>query len=57
MPKKKEGEAPGPRKPQCNSVGEYQNRDASGNGLIGEQGEGRGLMRLWGEGMLERGII
>ena len=47
MSKKKEGVAPGSRKAQCSSVGKYQNR-VVGMGGGGVQGDGRGLMGLWG---------
>ena len=47
MPKKKEGEALGPGKAQCSSVGEYRDRGTV-RGWIGEQGEGRVLMGLSG---------
>ena len=44
MSKKKEGVAPGSRKAQCSSIGQYQNRGV-GKGRWGNR-EGRGLMGL-----------
>ena len=49
MPKKKEGEDPGPGKDsvqQCRGIP----GQGSGKGWIGERGEGRGLMGLSGRG-------
>ena len=42
MPKKKEGEAPGLRKAQCSSLGDYQDREA-GRVWWGNREAGRGL--------------
>ena len=42
MSKKKEGEAPGPRKTQCSRVGEYQDMEV-GRGGLGNRGREEGL--------------
>ena len=47
MSKKNGGVAPGPGKAQCSSIGKYQNREVGRVGW-GVQGDGRGLMGLWG---------
>ena len=49
MPKKKEGVAPGPgpRKAQCSSVGEYQDREV-GRGGLGNRGREKGLWDFQG---------
>ena len=54
MPKKKEGEAPSPRKAQCSRLGEYQERGA-GRGSWGNKGREEGLWDFLRGEIQERG--
>ena len=46
MSKKEEGEAPGPGKARCSSIGEYQGREMGG-GSLGNWRREEGLWDLW----------
>ena len=52
IPKKKEGEVPGPGKAQCSSVREYQDREV-GRGWLGNRRREEGLWDLWEEYMYD----
>ena len=52
--KKNGGVAPGSGKTQCNSIGEYQNREV-GRSRWGNRGREEGLMGLVGSGDPENG--
>ena len=54
MPKNREGEAFGPGKAQCSSVGEYQDKEV-GRGGLGNRGWEEGLWDFRGGGIQERG--
>ena len=56
MSKKNGGVAPGSGKTQCNSIGEYQNKEV-GRGRWRNRGREEGLWDLWGVGTQEEEII